>query len=194
MRGPAFVWTSTGVYGNPAGGHAAPVRYARIEACPATSTQPLATDGAAGELVAVELPATRFSPTNPGTVTSTSSGRLIATTSAYNHRRPRMPTFSSLDQPDWSCGARRWEFTGSVFPMEVTVDDVGRIVLPKPLRDRLQLTPGTKVDVSEYGDGLHVAPVSRTARLERRDGYLVAVSDTAIDDDDVLGLIDAGRR
>lgn len=38
--------------------------------------------------------------------------------------------------------------------MDATVDDVGRIVIPKPLRDRLRLTPGTKVDVSEYGDGL----------------------------------------
>lgn len=78
--------------------------------------------------------------------------------------------------------------------MEATVDDVGRIVLPKALRDRLRLTPGTKVDVSEYGDGLHVAPVSRTARLEERDGRLVAVADTPITDDDVLALIDAGRR
>lgn len=56
------------------------------------------------------------------------------------------------------------------------------------------MTPGTKVDVSEYGTGLHVAPVGRTARLEERDGHLVAVADTAITDDDVLGLIDAGRR
>lgn len=78
--------------------------------------------------------------------------------------------------------------------MEVTVDEVGRIVLPKPLRERLRLTPGTKVDVSEYGDGLHVAPVSRTARLEERDGRLVAVAETPIGDDDVLGLVDAGRR
>jgi len=78
--------------------------------------------------------------------------------------------------------------------VESTVDDVGRIVLPKPLRDRLRLTPGTKVDVSEYGDGLHVAPVSRTARIEERDGRLVAVSDTPITDDDVLGLLEAGRR
>jgi AbrB family looped-hinge helix DNA binding protein len=87
-----------------------------------------------------------------------------------------------------------WDVTGSVFPVEATVDEVGRIVLPKPLRDRLRLTPGTKVDVSEYGDGLHIAPVSRTARLEQRDGRLVAVSDTPITDDDVLALIDAGRR
>ncbi|MGQ0742874.1 MAG: AbrB/MazE/SpoVT family DNA-binding domain-containing protein [Acidimicrobiales bacterium] len=78
--------------------------------------------------------------------------------------------------------------------MEATVDDVGRIVLPKPLRDRLRLTAGTKVDVSEYGSGLQVVPVGRTARLQERDGRLVAVAETPITYTDVLGLIDAGRR
>lgn len=78
--------------------------------------------------------------------------------------------------------------------MEATVDEVGRIVVPKPLRDRLRLTPGTKVDVSEYGDGLHISPVGRTARLEERDGRLVAVAETPVTDADVLALIDAGRR
>lgn len=87
-----------------------------------------------------------------------------------------------------------WEAAGNLFPMEATVDEVGRIVLPKPLRDRLRLSPGTKVDVSEYGDGLHVTAVSRTARLEERGGRLVAVADTPITDDDVLALLDAGRR
>jgi AbrB family looped-hinge helix DNA binding protein len=78
--------------------------------------------------------------------------------------------------------------------VEATVDDVGRIVLPKPLRDRLRLTPGTKVDVSEYGAGLQITPLGRTARLEDRDGRLVAVADTPVTDDDVFALIDAGRR
>lgn len=87
-----------------------------------------------------------------------------------------------------------WERPGSILPMEATVDDVGRIVVPKALRDRLRLTPGTKVDVSEYGDGLHITPVSRTARLEEREGRLVAVASTPVTDDDVLALVDAGRR
>lgn len=78
--------------------------------------------------------------------------------------------------------------------MEATVDDVGRIVLPKALRDRLRLVPGTKVDVSEYGSGLQVVPAGRTARLVERDGRLVAEADTSVSDDDVLGLVDAGRR
>jgi hypothetical protein len=33
---------------------------------------------------------------------------------------------------------------------------------------------------------LHVTPVSRTARLEERDGWLVAVAETPVTDDDVL--------
>ena len=84
--------------------------------------------------------------------------------------------------------------TGTVFPMEATIDSVGRIVLPKALRDRLGFAPGTVVDISEYGDGLHVAPGGRTARLERRDGVLVAVSDTAVADADIFALIDSVRR
>jgi AbrB family looped-hinge helix DNA binding protein len=78
--------------------------------------------------------------------------------------------------------------------VEATVDDVGRIVLPKALRDRLRLLPGTKVDVSEYGRGLQVIPAGRTARLVEREGRLVAEADTAVTDDDIFGLIDAGRR
>lgn len=78
--------------------------------------------------------------------------------------------------------------------MEAVVDQVGRIVLPKPLRDRLGIVPGSTVDVSLYGDGLHVTPGGRTARLETRGGRLVAVSETVIDDDDVFAAIDAIRQ
>lgn len=78
--------------------------------------------------------------------------------------------------------------------MEATVDEVGRIVVPKRLRDRLGLKAGSKVDISEYGSGLHVIPVGRTARLEERDGRLVAVAETVVSDADVLDLIDSGRR
>lgn len=78
--------------------------------------------------------------------------------------------------------------------MNVVVDQMGRIVIPKALRDRLGIEPGTTVDVSEYGGGIHVAVGERTARLERRAGRLVAVSDTKVTDDDVFRLIDAGRK
>ncbi|MBP2365334.1 AbrB/MazE/SpoVT family DNA-binding domain-containing protein [Pseudonocardia parietis] len=74
------------------------------------------------------------------------------------------------------------------------MDSVGRIVVPKQLRDALGLVPGATVDVSRYGAGLQLVPVGRTARLVEEDGVLVADGDTGIDDDDVFGLIDAGRR
>ena len=78
--------------------------------------------------------------------------------------------------------------------MRATIDSVGRIVLPKALRDALGLAPGSTVDISRYGSGLQVVPSGRTARLIREAGVLVATGDTEIDDDDVFALIDAGRR
>ncbi|NLE98561.1 MAG: AbrB/MazE/SpoVT family DNA-binding domain-containing protein [Propionibacterium sp.] len=79
--------------------------------------------------------------------------------------------------------------------MEATIDSAGRILLPKSLRDAFGLTPGSKVDVSAYGDAVQITPGGRTARLERaEDGRLVAVSDTVVSDDDLFPLIDSGRR
>lgn len=78
--------------------------------------------------------------------------------------------------------------------MKAKVDSVGRIVVPKPLRDAVGLTPGSTVDVSRYGSGLQVSPAARVARLVEEDGVLVATGDTRIDDEDVFGLIDSGRR
>jgi len=74
------------------------------------------------------------------------------------------------------------------------VDSVGRIVVPKPLREALGLRAGMKVDVSRYGAGLQVIPSGRTAQLVEESGVLVATGQTEIDDDTVFGLIDGGRR
>jgi len=78
--------------------------------------------------------------------------------------------------------------------MKASIDSMGRIVVPKVLRDALGLTPGTKVDISRYGPGLTLVPSGRTARLVEEDGRLVATGDTVIDDEVIFGLIDAGRR
>ena len=78
--------------------------------------------------------------------------------------------------------------------METTIDAVGRIVVPKQLRDSLGMQPGTIVDVSAYGAGLQVLPAGRTARIVQVDVRTVAESDTPVTDDIVFGLIDSLRR
>ncbi len=79
--------------------------------------------------------------------------------------------------------------------METTIDSLGRIVVPKALRDALGLVPGAKVDLSRYGAGLQLIPAGRTARLvDDEDGSLVADSTIQITDEDVFGLLDSGRR
>ena len=80
------------------------------------------------------------------------------------------------------------------FPVEAVVDQAGRVVLPKPLRDALGLLPGTKVDISPYGAGAQIVPAGRTARLVDEGGVLVAAGKTPVDDDVVFALIDAGRK
>jgi AbrB family looped-hinge helix DNA binding protein len=78
--------------------------------------------------------------------------------------------------------------------VKTSIDSVGRIVVPKALRDALGLSPGSTVDISRYGAGLQLIPTGRTAQLVDESGVLVASGDTEIDDDDVFALIDAGRR
>ena len=95
----------------------------------------------------------------------------------------------SSDQRQRSLGSRWYRF-----PMEAVIDQAGRIVLPKPIRDALGLLPGTKVDISPYGAGAQVVPAGRTARLVEEDGVLVSAGDTPVDDGVVFALIDAGRK
>ena len=54
-----------------------------------------------------------------------------------------------------------------------TFDTVGRLVIPRPLRDRLRLEAGTRLFISEE-EGRLVLSVERTEpRLADRDGILV---------------------
>jgi AbrB family looped-hinge helix DNA binding protein len=78
--------------------------------------------------------------------------------------------------------------------VKTTIDSLGRIVVPKPLRDALGLAPGTTVDISRYGDGLHLVRDGRGARIVDEAGSLVVTGETPIDDDDVFALIDTGRH
>ncbi len=62
---------------------------------------------------------------------------------------------------------------GIIGGMTLKIDKAGRIVLPKPLRDRLRLHPGASLDVEESAEGVLLRPLKRRASLVERDGLLV---------------------
>lgn len=78
--------------------------------------------------------------------------------------------------------------------MEAVIDSAGRILVPKAMREALGLLPGSTVDVSRYGDGLHIRAEGRTARLVREGDRLVADTETPVTDEILFGLLEAGRR
>ena len=57
--------------------------------------------------------------------------------------------------------------------MKLKIDNAGRIVLPKPVRDRLGLRAGSDLDLAESSDGILLTPVRQQPSLVRRDGLLV---------------------
>jgi AbrB family looped-hinge helix DNA binding protein len=48
-----------------------------------------------------------------------------------------------------------------------TVSSKGQVVIPRALREKYRLTPGTRLEVAESGEGLVLAPV-KPARSSRR--------------------------
>jgi AbrB family looped-hinge helix DNA binding protein len=69
---------------------------------------------------------------------------------------------------------------GMRFTMKITIDKAGRVVIPKPFRDRHRLVPGTEVDVIDSGDRLEfILPDDRDdAVLVEKGGRLIVSAAT----------------
>lgn len=66
----------------------------------------------------------------------------------------------------------------------ITIDNAGRIVLPKPLRDKFRLKGGSKLRIESVGDHLELIPedAGNTSPLVKKNGLLVvAASGTSCD-------------
>ncbi len=57
--------------------------------------------------------------------------------------------------------------------MEATLDQLGRIELPRELRDDLGLSAGTVLTIEERSGGILLKPVASRAGLVRKEGVLV---------------------
>ncbi len=57
--------------------------------------------------------------------------------------------------------------------MRLKIDQAGRIVLPKPIRERLRLRPGSSLSLEECPEGILLRPVRQRPGLVEDDGLLV---------------------
>jgi AbrB family looped-hinge helix DNA binding protein len=56
---------------------------------------------------------------------------------------------------------------------KLTIDRAGRIVLPKPLRDRLQLAPGDTLHLESEGERITLRPVRKNVMPKKELGVWV---------------------
>ena len=57
--------------------------------------------------------------------------------------------------------------------MTLKIDKAGRIVLPKPVRERLGIKAGMDLELTEGAEGLMLKPVQQRPSLVYRNGLLV---------------------
>lgn len=57
--------------------------------------------------------------------------------------------------------------------MPLKVDKAGRIVLPKRVRQRLRLEPGSQLRLEERADGILLRPMEQRIPLTQREGGLL---------------------
>jgi AbrB family looped-hinge helix DNA binding protein len=55
----------------------------------------------------------------------------------------------------------------------LTIDGAGRAVLPKPVRDELQIEPGDSLEVESFEDQIILRPVRGSVPLRKKQGVWV---------------------
>ena len=73
------------------------------------------------------------------------------------------------------------------------IDKAGRVVLPKPVRDRFGLKAGADLEVQEIAEGVVLKPVSKRPSLVRSGRFLVHKGQLS-QGFDVLKAIDDDRE
>lgn len=81
--------------------------------------------------------------------------------------------------------------------MYVTIDRVGRVVIPKAMRIALGITPDMQLELIPDGSGLRIEPVRRRQRsIDTSDGLPILgnVEGAVLTDDDIRRLRDDIQR
>jgi len=81
--------------------------------------------------------------------------------------------------------------------MKTTIDEAGRVVIPKPLREESGLGGGQEIEISVRNGRIEIEPVPADIRLVKRKGLLVAqtsASPPPLTADDVRDTLEHVRR
>jgi AbrB family looped-hinge helix DNA binding protein len=65
----------------------------------------------------------------------------------------------------------------------LTIDKAGRIVLPKPVRDELQLSPGDSLELESSEERITLRPARGNGRIYKKQGVWVFDSGEPLDGD-----------
>jgi AbrB family looped-hinge helix DNA binding protein len=79
-----------------------------------------------------------------------------------------------------------------IMATKLTLDKAGRVVLPKPLRDRLQLAPGDTLHLESEGESITLRPVRQNVMLKKELGVWVYQGEST--DASIVDLIDRDRE
>ena len=74
------------------------------------------------------------------------------------------------------------------------IDRAGRVVLPKPIRERLQLEPGESLEIESFDDHIVLRPVRPHATMRKELGVLVFDTGEPISASDVRQTIQKVRN
>jgi AbrB family looped-hinge helix DNA binding protein len=77
--------------------------------------------------------------------------------------------------------------------MTLKIDRAGRVILPKPMRDRLGLHEGSALDVQETPEGVVLSPIDRRPSLVKRGSFWVHTGELPAGYD-ILKAIDEDRE
>jgi AbrB family looped-hinge helix DNA binding protein len=88
------------------------------------------------------------------------------------------------------------EYDGIMASMtaKLRVDRAGRIVLPKPVRDKLRLAPGDELELKTLDDQITLRPLRGTAQLRKKYGVWVFDSGEPLSASTVEETIEQVRR
>ena len=78
--------------------------------------------------------------------------------------------------------------------MKTTIDKAGRLVIPRPLRDRIGLAGGGEVELELDGAAIRIEPVGGSGLREDGGLLLIPASGTPLTAAAVRELIDADRH